>query len=325
MIPNLILLTGADDYRLRQRAKFYRTAFRQKYTDGEIEWFDEKSTLAELENSVFTLNLFGGRRLVMMESFWDPDKFDQATKANFFIRLPDFSDSATLIMIMPNLDKRTKASKFWLASAKAEMFDPLDEMGLYRWIEQYTESQSGKISRADAQKLLSRCGENLWNLSREIEKLVLASDTGVIDTEMIDTFTRANPQAVIWDFLGYLSQQRTAQALTAFQQLRAMGESVHQIFAMIMREVRVHAQIRAGLDENLDSKAIATAAGLHPFVVQKTIGATRKFSLDQIRSWYGALSDIDRKLKTGGIVMTTDDTSEFELEIERFILSMGKT
>jgi DNA polymerase III delta subunit len=77
MIKNLILLTGADDFRLRERLRFYRKAFRQKYPEGEIEDIDSETKFSVLENAVMTPNLFGSRRLVICEDFWSPENYEK--------------------------------------------------------------------------------------------------------------------------------------------------------------------------------------------------------------------------------------------------------
>ena len=169
---------------------------------------------------------------------------------------------------------------------------------------------------------MKRCGHNLWNLSRELEKLILHSDTGEILEKDIIHFTIPHPETIIWTFLEDLSGKKMHAALKNFKILLEMGESPHQILAMIFREVRIHAQIRSGIDQNFDAKKISSEAGLHPFVVQKTIPSTRKFSPEKIEKMYDKLFEIDRKIKTGGISVSTDDAGELEVAIEKFIITV---
>ncbi len=319
MIKNCILLTGEDDFRLRERAKFYRTVFRQKYRDGEITTLGKEDSLHDLENIVMTPNLFGGRRLVLMEDFWDTEKFEQAEKTEFFVKLPDFESQCTALIIDPKLDKRTKYSKFLLANTKVESFDPYEEAQLIRWIQQYAEKKGGKILHPSAHTLLKRCGENLWNLSREIEKLVLAGD-GEITDKLILELTIPHPSVVMWDFLESLSKKSVQLSMKRFHDLLESGVSVHEVLSMIFREVRIHAQIRSGIDQGFSSQKIATESKIHPFVIQKTYSLTQQFSKEKIENMYEMLFRIDEKIKTGKISLSTDDTSELELAIEKFIL-----
>ena len=89
---------------------------------------------------------------------------------------------------------------------------------------------------------------------------------------------------------------------------------------MIIREIRIHAQLLSGLNQNLQAREIATATKIHPFVVNKTLPTSKNFTISQIKKLYDHLFIIDTRLKSGGITMTADDTSEFELAIEKFII-----
>jgi DNA polymerase III subunit delta len=319
MIKNCILLTGEDDFRLRERAKFYRTAFRNKYEDGEITTLERGDSLHDLENIVMTPNLFGGRRLVLLDGFWDTEKFEQAEKTEFFVKLPDFENQCTVLILDPKLDKRTKYSKFIIEQAKVEAFDQFDEGQLIQWIQNYTEKKGGKIMRGVAQTLLKRCGENLWNLSREIEKLIQADD-GTITDSLIKELTIPHPSVVMWDFLESLSKKSVQLSMKRFKDLLESGVSVHEVLSMIFREVRIHAQIRSGIDQGMSAQQIATETKLHPFVVKKTYSLSQQFSKEKIEHMYEMLFQIDNKLKTGKLALSTDDTSELELAIEKFIL-----
>lgn len=322
MIKNLVLLTGEDDYRLRERVRFYKTAFQKKYEDGEIETYDENSTFSELENAVLTRNLFGGKKLVFCENFWTPEIFEKAEKTKFFDQIEDVAGFCTVIIIESKLDKRKKSSKFLLKTAKIETFALLAENEILHWMVDFSQKKEGRLTHKNSQILLRRCGENLWNLSQEIQKLISATEDGEITEDLILTLTIPHPKIVVWEFLEFLSKKNVQGTIERFRTLMEMGESLHQIFAMIIREVRIHAQLLSGIEQNMSSKEIATEAGLHPFVVQKTMGLSKNFSMPQIEKMYDQLLSIDQKLKTGGIFISTEDQTEFELQIEKFIISM---
>ena len=319
MIQNLILLTGQDTYRLHERIKFYEKSFRKKFPNGEIEKISQETSVQEVANSVLTPSLFGEKRCVILEEFWDAEKFETAEKTKFFDHLPDLTDQATVFVIEPSLDKRLKFSKFFLKNAKVETFDPLDEMSLHAWIKDFTKQKGGNIAHHEAKILLNRCGENLWNLSRELEKLVMASD-GEITEDLIMRLTIPHPKAIIWEFTEKLSKKNVQGSFRSLRELLYAGESIHQIFAMIIREVRIHAQLRSALDQHISADHIASMTKLHPFVIKKTIPLTKNFTMPQIEGMYERLFQIDKKMKTGGISVSTDDNSELVLAVEKFIV-----
>jgi DNA polymerase-3 subunit delta len=328
MISNLILLTGEDTFRLHERLRVLKKGFAQKYPDGELKIFEtpqrgdgnnNDSALRELNDLVCTPNLFGGKRLAICENdWWNAEKFEKAD--TFFKNLPENTDNSTILVVQPKLDKRTKWSKFFLENARKEEFDLLDESSLLRWIEQRTEKLGSSISRKDAQFLMNRCGTNLWNLASELEKLATASDTTPISQKIIESLSPPQPQLEVWDFLEKLSQGDTQKAIQRFRSLLMMGIPIQQIFSLIQREIRIHAQLRAALNQKLPEREIAQRTKLHPFVVKKTIGCTRNFSAQKIRELYDQLFDIEKRMKSGGIVTTTSDTRPLEIAIEKFII-----
>jgi len=350
-IKNCILIAGPDDFRCRERVRFYRDAFKAKCPDGEIEFFDSESSVSNIQNTVFTQNLFGGRRMIIAENFWDPDKFEIAQKVGFFDKLPEFADSVTLIFHESSLDRRTRWAKFLYGNAKTEMFDPLDESGVLRWIEKFAEKNNGQISRQNAKFLLDRIGEvdwktvtidrrtgnidwqkveqnfgqkgeNLWRFATEIQKCIASAKDGEIDETLIREMTVPTARAVIWDFLRSLSARKPEVAIPKFHQLLKMGQSPHYIFSMILREIRIHAQIRAGLDQNFSAQKIAAETKIHPFVLDKTIGMTRNFSAQKIKEIYNQCFLLDQKIKTGQVSSSGTDSSAFEIAIEKLIFSI---
>ena len=322
MIANLLLLTGEDTYRLYARKRFYQHAFRDKYTDGEIETFEAEHSLQDLENAVLTPNLFGSKRLIFTEGFWTPEKFEAAEKSDFFAQLGEVADFCTVMVVEPSLDKRVKWTKFLLKEAKNETFEALDETSLHEFLIKYAQSRGGKLSLSLSRTLVNRAGNDLWMLTSEIEKLVLASGNGEIEGKLIEEMTMKRSEVIIWDFLEALSRQNIAKALNLFSGLMDMGESPHQILAMMIREVRIHAQIRAGLDQGMDGKTIAGKTKLHPFVVQKTLPLTRNVSMKQIQKRYDGLYDLDKRMKTGGLQLSTDDNTELMLGMEKLMVEM---
>jgi len=146
---------------------------------------------------------------------------------------------------------------------------------------------------------------------------------GEISENLIRENSPQSSRAIIWDFLENFSAKKKIAALENFQKLIKMGTSPHQICAMIFREMRIHAQIRAGISQNLPAAEIAAAAALHPFVLQKTRPKTEKnFPLEKIREIYDELFLLEQKLKTGKIKISAADTGAFELEIEKLILKI---
>lgn len=324
MIKNLIVITGEDDFRRKERITFYKKAFAVKYPQGEIVLLEKENTIQELENSVFTPHLFGGKRLIFTEDFWNPETFEKAQKTKFFERLPDFQDQCSVIVVEGKFDKRQKSSKFLLSHGKVETFEPLDENQTIHWCLKYAQSQKGSLDFQTAQFLVGYCGRNLWNLSQEIQKLTLQNPEKITKSD-IKKSSIPHPETIIWSFLEHLSARNLPQSLHHFHILLQTKTSVHEILAMVFREIRIHALLCEARERGLSASEIAQKTGLNPFVINKSLPLSKNFTLKKIEKMYDQLYEIDYKIKTGQISVSTDDASELELHLEKFILHVCKT
>lgn len=321
MLKNFLLLSGENDFLLRQRKRFYEQAFRQKFTSGETTKFEESDSFTTMQSAVLTPNLFGGKRLVFLEAFWTPDKFEQAEKADFFTQLETLQDQVTVISVEPKLDGRLKWSKALKKTAKVEIFAHLkDDFELKNWFEDYAQKIQLQLTSVQIAWLVENLGHNLWHISRELDKLSALAAGEALSDETIKKTVIPNPDKEIWGFLESFSARNHQKSLLEWQWLRYFGHTPHEILPMLNREVRILAQIKSGIDQNLGGKTIAAKTGLHPFVVNKSLRKAEQIDWQTLNQLYDCLYDVDHKLKSGGFYTTTDDVVELDLAIEKVVL-----
>ena len=322
MIKNLLFLVGPDGYRLRQEKKALCQKFREKYPASQIQELTAEDTFSSLQNLVSTPSLFNEKVLILCTEFWNADKFEQAEVADFFTKLEKMSSLVTLLNVSEVPDRRLKFNKFLLKNSRLTEFKYLDKLSTINWTQKYAEKNQGKISRKNAETLLIRCGSQTWTLSREIKKLISAAENGEITTQNILSLTTAKPQIDIWKFTEAMSSANRSKALQCLNDLLAKGESIHYVLSMIFREIRILSLLRFGLDKKLPFKSIISATGLHPFVVSKSLPLAKNFSREKIYYSYKTLLALDKKIKTGMLMLSTYDSRELKMEIEKFIISL---
>lgn len=324
MPANLLFLTGEDDFRLRERLSFYRRAFVKKYPEGSLEEVDETYSWEKFEGNCLTPSLFGEKRLFICEGFFQPDIFEKAEKSKFLEKLETVVDLSTVLVVESKPDKRQKWVKTFLKEAKNEVFDPMETAEVVRWLEDYAKKNQINIAPEVLRFFVQRCGENLWNATQELKKMHHFRLTEPITKEDVEALTKAHPQQELWNFLAAMGNKNPAQALKMLQELMQQGESIYQILAMVMREIRIYVLLRSALDQNLSESQMISVTKLHPFVVKKTLPTVRSLSMKQIKNWYQKLYEIDKGIKTGVYSTTTDDTTEIELALEQFVVEMGQ-
>ena len=70
---------------------------------------------------------------------------------------------------------------------------------------------------------------------------------------------------------------------------------------MIIRQFRILIQVKEASQRQGNNNLIAKELEIHPFVVQKTVAQTSKYTFEELQKIYNNLQEIDLKLKTSKI------------------------
>jgi len=181
-----------------------------------------------------------------------------------------------------------------------------------------------KISSAVALYLSTYCSLNLWLVFTELEKLATYANGQEITTKMIDEIVSPTLSSSIFKLTDAIAAKNMKESLRIFRILIDSGEDITRIFFMIVRHFRILIQIKEMLDKNEIQSTMIKKLKQHPFVIQTASKQAKNFTVDQIENIYKTLLEIDRRVKTGIIKISTGNTSEFELAIEKLIIDCCK-
>jgi len=95
-----------------------------------------------------------------------------------------------------------------------------------------------------------------------------------------------------------LKNKNPHKALQILQNQLDNGEEPIKIMGTIAWQFRVIWEVKHYQQRNIPSGQIATAMGANPFVVEKALQHTKKFSTQQLRLSYLQLAQADRRLKS---------------------------
>ena len=349
MIKNFLILSGNNDYLLHQKLQQYKSGFIEKYSDGKLEEWDSQKTPQELLNSILTPDLFGGKRMIILQEWWTIDFFEEAIKHNFFEELPAQAENIVIVSLQKQLDGRTKMGKFFKANAVCYFAEPLDFQETTNWIINFIAKHDKTINKELAEEFIrytgkidwknvfpgrggvidwgrvsqnyGSAGENLWQFSQELKKIILFNEDREISRENLLAVSTPQYQAIIWDFLDYFSNQERAKTMQHLDKLITLNNSPHQILALIISQIRLLTQVSIARAEGMNDSEIISQSGVHPFRLKKIMEQSRNFSTQKCQKLYQQLLNLDRKLKTGKISISVGNQQELILEIEKIIIN----
>lgn len=194
-----------------------------------------------------------------------------------------------------------KAHALVLAAAqygKTLLAAPRTGTALDQWIVAHAKAEGASIAPDVAHLLAEWTTGNIRLLASEIAKLATyAGPGGAIDRAAIQLLVADNREARVFDLTDALGRGERPQALRLLHELLDAGEAPLMILSMIVRQVRVLAQVGDLARRGSRAPEIAQAVGLPPFIVEKTLAQARRFTPAQIDAALRACLEVDTTLK----------------------------
>lgn len=244
-------------------------------------------------------SLFSEQRLVVLRQVSD--------NKPVFEKLAEWAgevpSDTTLVLLETKLDKRTKAYKTLVRTAKVIPVEPLTERdsGLAeQWLDSLANGQKVMLSRLQLRDMVQRAlvpGDK--PTTRNIDQMQLAqavkalAGAGQVTDGMIATVLPPAPGDTVFNLLELAAERN----LTAVNELLAdlqRTDDPHRTMALLMGQ---WAQLVAVSLADTPPATIATKLSLHPFVAKKQQQLAMGFTPTQIRQLTALAADLDAGAK----------------------------
>ncbi|KKR19988.1 MAG: polymerase III protein [Candidatus Moranbacteria bacterium GW2011_GWA2_39_41] len=320
----IIFLFGEDSFRSSQKVLEIKHKFLATDTIGSgLSVFNygqnNKQKLLDVLN---TPNLLAPKRLVIVRDMLEAGTDIEKDELLDYLKKYEKQIQAELDLVLVFWEdgqpkKNGKLYKVLEKMAKSQNFEKLGGLKLTQWITQRIKELDDKsgISRSALEKLILFVGSDTNSLDKELHKLVDFADGKVIQAEDVDLLVRANLDTNIFNTIDALASNNKKEALRLLQEHLKKGEDPFYIFSMFVYQFRNLLKV-ADLQGQFfgNESAIAKAAGLHPFVVKKSLGQLRNFPLPKLKTVYENLSQLDTQIKTGQI--------EVKVALDKFVVEL---
>jgi DNA polymerase-3 subunit delta len=306
-VPSLVLFAG-EEARLVDRGL---ARLRDAVVPPAQRDFNEDRLRADevdvprLLDSLRTLPLFGGRRLVILR---DAHRLEDRGGAREALRdalaayADDPAEGAVLALTAEKVDRRLKV---WKAIEKAGVVVDCgtpDAARLPARLEETAEAAGVGFEPGAAALLVELAGADLGVLEGEVEKLAAyVGPAGRISpqavTEMLES--RQIGDARVFEWVDAVAMRQPDRALTGLNRLLASGEEPLRLLALLARQVRLVWSARslmargAGFQEVADRVVPRTR-----FLAGKLLDQARGFTEAELAVAHEAIADADLALKS---------------------------
>jgi DNA polymerase-3 subunit delta len=174
----------------------------------------------------------------------------------------------------------------------------LKEEELCQWATQEARGLGKTLSLAAAQRLVEMVGENLADLSQELEKLALfAGEEKTITPHLVMQSASHSRTYNIFALVEALGTPDAGKRLSALDQLLDLGEKPERILGMLARQLRLLMRYKEHAP-GASPSALASSLKQPPWLVRKLGQQAARFSLPALKSHLHLLHQADLRLKT---------------------------
>ncbi|MGM0441655.1 MAG: DNA polymerase III subunit delta [Elusimicrobiota bacterium] len=306
------LLTGENNYTKDEIIKLLLDQLNNKYGSCDHIKMDGKDiTVGILQEEILTDTLFGKCKFIVVSNggrlFSSPEFTDLVRE-----KLQKKSlAQAQNVLVIKTQKKPGKIKK----SLTTEVKTPY-ENNLPGWIKKKFRSHGKSITEEGANLLLFLCGQNLYNLNNEIEKIATAfPEKQKIFIEEVKKIAGTHKKEDIFGYLDALEKKEEKLALSLLENLLEYNTDPIRIVGMLRWKIEKLIIGRQLMREGLSEKKIIKKMGLNYYFNRGLCSKLKKFTVKELLNSYDMLQKTDVKIKNS----STDNAILLELFSIKFM------
>lgn len=291
------LLYGEEAYLKRAYRNKIKNAivgeeFSMNYHSFEGKNVDSKEII-DLAN---TLPFLAELRLIIIEN---SGYFKNANQemADFIGEIPE---STVIIFVEEEIDKRGKLFKAVKSFGYPAELARQSDHKLIAWVLGMLTKEKKKITEANMHLLLSKTGNDMENIEREVDKLIsytLGRD--IITEEDIETICSSQIAGKIFQMIDAISGKNQKEALNLYYDLLTLKEPPLRILFLIARQFNLLVQVKWLSNQGIGNDTIAKQTGLQSFLIGKYSSQARRFQTDFLKNALEECVETEEAIKTG--------------------------
>ena len=254
-----------------------------------------ESKAEEIINLCATLPFGSRKRMVVV---YDIQKLHPKHKEELSKYLPHIPESSCLILFSNKVDKRLKFYQDIKHTATEIEFSSLKDDEVSDWIGERVEKYRKKMEPKGVALLLEAVGNNLFELSNELEKLAIyVQEQELIDLEDIENVVGYTKTANIFQLNQAIGEKKLNQALKILKDLSlSRGKETSIIFMLGDHFLKLY-QIKASAEKNIYN--LAHHLRIYYGSVQEYQNQAKNFSLEQLEKGLSLIYQAESDLKSG--------------------------
>ena len=268
------------------------------FTTYNADSFDMNSVTSD----ALTMPFLAEHRVVLVQ---DSGIFD-LSDPDFLEILKQMPDTNVIIFCEQKVNKTKKAYKH---TAKNELatcleFNTPNMDTLTKWVLSILSEDGVKVRATVPDKFFDAYGvdKNMYLLKNEATKLHdYCMEKGTISDEDVDLLCINSIEDKIFDMCRNISEKKSAQAISLYNDLCAIKTPPMNIISLIARQYNLLAQVKQMLDDGMRVKDISSAMNMKDFSTQQLIKICRNYTKREILHAIDMCYDMRSSIMNGSL------------------------
>ena len=297
----LILLYGLDVYRshlklneiIEEHKKTHQSGLNLKYVKLK------QKTFQDFKDEIQTVSMFDEKKLIILEEAFANQDF----KENFLKQAKNFISSKDVVLFYEKLKipENSALLKILKKHGKVQEFELLEGQRLRSWVKKEFENYQTQISPSALEQLINYIGNDLWQFSNEIKKLISFKKKKAIELEDVQLIVKPKIESDIFKTIDAIASKNKKEALVLIHKHLEKGDNPLYLLSMIAFQFRNLLIVKDLLEKGRSYPAILKLTKLHPFVVKKTLYQAARFNMAELKKIYQQIFQADLTIKKGKV------------------------
>lgn len=263
-------------------------------------FYAEDTSAREAISLAETYPFMSKKRLIVIK---DIDKFTESELKEIIKYLKKPISSTCLVLVSAKVKRETldrAVYKTISSLCEAVIFWRLFDSEIPGWIKNKISREEKSISTEAAHYLFVEVGNNLLDLSGEIEKLLIyTKDRKEVALDDVEQLIGRSMSDSVFDLLRAITQKNLTRSLEILAKLTETGEKPVGILVRIAKRIRQIIYAKELLDQKVGRARIIEEVGLHPFFDKDFPSRIQNFNRKELLNNFHHLLRADWEIKVG--------------------------
>lgn len=265
-----------------------------------------KTPLHEVVNDASTLPFMADKKVVVIKNSYfltgESPKLDfeqSFDELERYLENPNEGVSVIFSVISPKLDDKKEIVKKIKEKSKIYALDSVNKKDMPRVVKQMFDKQGVNITSDALSEFLSRCGEDMYLINSEIEKLSCYKKD--IDVNDIKLMVSKRIEDNVFEMIDAIFAKKLDKVFRIYYDLKINNNEPLTLISLVASQVRFLYQVMVLKDKGYSESNIANELSCHPYRAKLALEKVYRLNKMDLTSLLEELSDLDIQIKSGQI------------------------